>query len=552
MPGASSIPPPAEAVVLSRQRVSDPDAWLEIASWCLVAFSCLQILLFSFGRDQGIYAVVADGILHGRMPYRDLWDFKPPGIYLVYAAAQALLGKSMLAVRVLEVIGLLGVVFAFRRLGESFTGERRVGIVGGAVAAVTHAELEFWHTAQPETFGGYLIVLGLMLTTVEPSRRYRSLPWIATGLLFGAAFVLKPPLAGGVLVCAAYFARRAITVTGRWMAGITPVAAVALSSLVPIGLCALWFRAAGAWPDLWWTLFDFTPGYTRLSAGAWSASEAFYYALQEAFFRFTPLSAFGVVAAISMRPIHSREREGLFVVLGIVSINLAGVAMQAKFFQYHYAATLPLIAFVAGLGYYKLWRRCLAGGVGSVLAFVAFGLVALSMRSLVHDLGASYWERSLKRTLLLLERGPYVLRDFLDRELYAVADYNLGADRDVALEIQTRVSKEGKVLVWGFEPGIYWLADRNPATRFIYNVPQRAHWERAHARELMLADLGRQPPAMIVVQHGDRFRWVTGDDDDSAQALAEFPELRQLIDQQYVLAATVDNFDLYERRTAAP
>ena len=116
---------------------------------------------------------MADGILHGKMPYRDLWDFKPPGIFLVYAAAQALLGKSMLAIRALEVAGLVGMVFAFRRLGETFTGERKVGLVGGAVAALTHAQLEFWHTAQPETFGGYLIVLGLMLTTNEPPRRHR-------------------------------------------------------------------------------------------------------------------------------------------------------------------------------------------------------------------------------------------------------------------------------------------------------------------------------------------------------------------------------------------
>ena len=287
---------------------------------------------------------------------------------------------------------------------------------------------------------------------------------------------------------------------------------------------------------------DFTPGYTRATSGVWSASEAFYYALQEAFFRFTPLAAFGVVAAISTRPMHSREREGLFVLLGVVSINLAGVVIQAKFFQYHYAATLPLIAFVAGLGYYKLWRRCVAAGVGSVLAFVAFTLVALSMRTLVHDLGTSFWDRSLKR----LEH-PFS-RVELDRELASVADYNLGADRDVALEVQSRVPANGRVLVWGFEPVIYWLAERQPATRFLYDVPQRAEWQRAHARERLLSDLRHTPPAMIVVQHGDRFRWVTGDELDSAQALTEFPELRHLIDTSYQAAGSVEDFDLYEKR----
>src|SRR5262245_36577179 len=41
-----------------------------------IAFLCVQILMFGFGRDQGIYAMVADRLLRGKMPYRDAWDFK--------------------------------------------------------------------------------------------------------------------------------------------------------------------------------------------------------------------------------------------------------------------------------------------------------------------------------------------------------------------------------------------------------------------------------------------------------------------------------------------
>ena len=64
----------------------------------------------------------------------------------------------------------------------------------------------------------------------------------------------------------------------------------------------------------------------------------------------------------------------------------------------------------------------------------------------------------------------------------------------------------------------------------------------------MLSDLRRTPPAVIVVQHGDHFRWVTGDDLDSAQALGDFPELRHLIDSSYQTAGSVEDFDLYEKR----
>jgi hypothetical protein len=117
--GTSSVrPPSAEAV--PRLQIRDPDAWLAWLAWAVIAFCAIQILTYSFGRDQSIYAVVGDGILHGKMPYRDVWDFKPPGIFLVYALAQGLFGRGMVSVRILEVAGMLGLVFGFMRFADTF------------------------------------------------------------------------------------------------------------------------------------------------------------------------------------------------------------------------------------------------------------------------------------------------------------------------------------------------------------------------------------------------------------------------------------------------
>lgn len=58
MPSAS-VPPPA-AEVLSADTKHDPDLWLRALSWAVVIFSVAQILVFSFGRDQSIYGLVAE------------------------------------------------------------------------------------------------------------------------------------------------------------------------------------------------------------------------------------------------------------------------------------------------------------------------------------------------------------------------------------------------------------------------------------------------------------------------------------------------------------
>jgi hypothetical protein len=525
--------------------VRDPDFWLQLLAWSTIAFSFAQILLFGFGRDQGIYAVVADGIAAGRMPYRDVWDFKPPGIHIVYALAQTLFGKTALAPRLVEVAGLGAAIYAFTEVSRTFLGIRRIGLIGGALASLMHAQLEFWHTGQPETFGGYFTVFALVLTTAEHARFRRRLAWFGTGALFGCAFLLKPPLGGGALVCAAYAARREYAEHGTRLRASLPVVIMAIGSALPIALCAAWFALRGAWPDLYWTFSEFTPGYTKIGWLGQDAPDMFYTALEESFFKFSAIAAAGVIATLVISPMHTREREGTFLVLGLISVQLAGIAMQGKFFPYHYGATLPFIAFLAGIGLYKLWRRCLGGGVGGVVAFISFLIVVGMMRGGARDL-ESFWQRSALRMNYLFGAGSGVSREILEQQLCTVADYNFDADLRVARDIERRTAEDATIYVWGFEPIIYRLANRRPASRFIYNVPQRVTWGGDKPRRDLMRELRRARPAVIVVERYDFFPFVTGNNVDSRGALAGFPELSAFIQQGYVLKTSIEDFDVYE------
>mgnify|MGYP000957222837 CR=1 FL=1 len=120
--------------------------------------------------------------------------------------------------------------------------------------------------------------------------------------------------------------------------------------------------------------------------------------------------------------------------------------------------------------------------------------------------------------------------------------------RAVARELRSRVPAGAPIFVWGFEPSIYWMAERPAASRFIYNVPQRTAWRRDESRATLLRELAAHPPAAIVVQHGDRIPKVTGDDRDSAGALEAFPELQRLLVRDFTWAREVRDFDVYVRR----
>jgi hypothetical protein len=106
---------------------------------------------------------------------------------------------------------------------------------------------------------------------------------------------------------------------------------------------------------------------------------------------------------------------------------------------------------------------------------------------------------------------------------------------------------EDSVFIWGFEPHIYFSAQRRPASKFIYNVPQRVSWENEWAREQLMGQLEQSRPKVIVVEHGDAFSRVTGNISDSARSLLHFPQLGRFIDMGYERRERIDHFDIYVR-----
>jgi hypothetical protein len=542
----------------STQRPDPPggDALARVALAATALF-LLPILTYGYGRDQGIYAVVARTILDGGMPYRDAFDFKPPGIFLVYTLSRAIFGSAQWGIRVVEVAGLACMAAAMARLADRWWGDRRIGLLAAALAVLVHAQLDFWHTAQPESFGGMLTVFGLLVATPAAGAP-RPARLLAAGALFGAAGLLKPPLAGGGAVLAVALAwpslrglREALraggarALPGALAAALKPAGLIALGGALPFVACGLWFAARGALPDLHRVLFVFTPHYTALGWRGVTVLGLSWYGFAEWLTRYSGPLALGLGCLVALHP-APRERWSAALLAGVVAIHLAGVVMQAKFFPYHYGATWPATAMLAALGLWKAWDRCARRGrLAASLLAAAFAVVAFA-RSATKDVDDGYLERSAKR-IALFAAGA---RDQASIDaLASVADVNAAANRAVAAFLRERVAPGRPVFVWGFEPVIYDLADRPPATRYLYNVPQRVQWAEEDARAQLMRDLAERPPAAIVVERRDVFPMVTGDAIDSRDTLEDFAELAALIADRYAPAATIEDFEIYLPRT---
>src|SRR5688572_1635512 len=69
---------------MSRKRAASSVFWLGLVLAALALR--LPSIVQPAAGDQGLYLYEAQRVLAGDVPYRDVWDQKPPGIAFLYAA----------------------------------------------------------------------------------------------------------------------------------------------------------------------------------------------------------------------------------------------------------------------------------------------------------------------------------------------------------------------------------------------------------------------------------------------------------------------------------
>ncbi|MGH7347148.1 MAG: hypothetical protein ACREK4_19745, partial [Candidatus Rokuibacteriota bacterium] len=183
-----------------------------------VAMVRLRLVDLPLDRDEGEYAYFGQLLLRGNPPYAAAYNFKMPGIYLVYAAMLAALGQTPTAIHVgLLIANAVAIALTF------LVARRLIGTVGGVAASATYGTLAlsprlFSPSAYAEHFVVVPVLLGVLMVTRLSGLRTMAL--LGAGALFGAAFLVKQ--SGGAfallgLVCV--LARARSDARSRLMAG---------------------------------------------------------------------------------------------------------------------------------------------------------------------------------------------------------------------------------------------------------------------------------------------------------------------------------------------
>lgn len=142
------------------------------------------------GFDEQFYLLMADRMLHGALPYVDIWDRKPIGLFLIYVAAILPGGDPFVQYKLLAAACVAATAYVIYRAAL-----RDAGRFGALVAALLYV---FWlnfmdgEGGQPPVFYNLPMLLAALLVRRAADRRGPlTLCGLAAMLLVGLAIQTK-------------------------------------------------------------------------------------------------------------------------------------------------------------------------------------------------------------------------------------------------------------------------------------------------------------------------------------------------------------------------
>jgi hypothetical protein len=510
---------------------------LLLALACVLLVVRLPSLVQPMGADQGLYAYVGDRIRAGDVPYRDAWDQKPPAIHLTYAAMRSVMARDA-AVPAADLLVAAVIAALLWRLGSSLAG----AAVGpwAAVIFLLLSNPAFARLggvsvrAQCETFIA-LTVTAAFLCLARTRRGAATGAVLGAGALFGLAFVFKynavAYLAAGVTALLVWntMSRRAAL-------------QLAAGFLLPIGLFALWFAAAGAWMDLYDATILYNIHYSGETYQGPFHAMAYLLTFPVRHARVDALWLLGGAGCAVLLVAARTRRERIVPVVWTAAACVTIAINGSRDLPQYFVQAAPALAIAAAWGGQVVFRssRVVNALVAAAILIAVWRVNDFSklLDNTVRD--AQYAAGRIGRDEHLARYG-----DRTTRKYSAQAMDELGAF------MQSHSGSADSVYVFGFSSGAYVRSGRQSASRFFWSRPIIVGFnegKRGYGVAGLLEDLQRTRPAVVALQQRD---WYP-DVDDSAHFFMTTPALAAWLRGAYDVVNGPEGFDVWMRRLARP
>jgi hypothetical protein len=446
---------PAAAIAAS---VPEWRAWLRDPWTWVVAAGCAMVLIMSVGgisqlldRDEGAFLAIAYEIQHGRLPYRDVFDQKGPGIYYFLATVLTLTSPLSKIGQILVARSAVLLLNLATAAGLVAVGRRWWRLEVGVLAAL------LWLFALPifggdqfytEPFATAFTVWAVVVAGRWPGLRgaFAAGVLVAVGSLFKQTAVLAGPGVAVVVLAAD-------AVTPWWKPSrqrLLGLGALAAGTIAPwLVVCACFVVAGGFGQMVDQVLVSNLVRYPA------DSPEMIRIGIHNVFqaFRALWIVPLGVIAVGLWRWISAEQRAPSAGALAVVLLGVLNLAPFKSHAYWHYliqvvpwAAVLAAIGFMAVLGAWRSQPGRPAREEGA------------SPRAL------------LAPVLVMLVIGLMSGRSFIGSEVRVVYP-GLRGQAETGAWIAQYAPPGSRLLIAPAEPEYYYLANRLPTTSYVYMLP---------------------------------------------------------------------------------
>lgn len=511
----------------------------------LIIIFAYPVLFYPLGRDHAISAYTGMIINEGGVPFKDAWEQKPPLLYFLYSLAFILFGESMKSIRIFDLLCTIATIALLRQFGKCLFGET-VGVVTGIFYGMLYLFTnDFWTLSNAD---GFLMLptVGALYTCCIAQERNKRLLFLLSGVFIGCVIMIKFT---GVVVAAPVFLYLFIMALGGKGGRIRKFLLDSSFIILGIFLVSLAFIfylfKNQVLDELIYTLFVFNPIYAK---HALQLKEKLYADLTiMGFCRKNLLVALPAVFAL-LRVNVRRPSPKEVLMVSWLAVSLAGVYIQWRFFIYHWLPVLGPLSLLGAYGICKVFTqplylakvRFFAEAKNQFLVLVIVLLAFLTFKPYMRQCLDFYQYKTGS-----ISRWEYFNNYF---GKYNQGDFSFLADEEVAEYLKAHTKSDDYIFIWGFGTLVYFLADRKSPSRFIFPIclMAKGHPRYEKWRKELIHDLTVKKPHYIIVLEKDALSWVTGLKGDSLENLKNFPELNQVIENEYSFEKTIEHFHLYK------
>lgn len=528
---------------------------LTAAGAALAGYAALGSLTWPAGRDQGVFEWIGQVILEGGVPYRDAWDQKGPLLYYVYALALGLSGRHEAGIRVLDLGAVLAGAWLLHGLTRRLSGERFGADLAVIFMVLAYFGGGFWNTAQPDGWGGLLILTCVVLllkgrkelTDAKDPNDPKLLTAMGCGAGIALATLLKPTFLIDLALPVLHLLGEP---ERRRQGGVRLGACLAAFGLViAAGLGLLQWQGGLA---AYWDVLRFTA--TSYGAGS-------RHLLTELAGQPYTLLRNGLLVPCLLAPYglwRLKENPEARLLAAWWGLALLTVLIQGKYWLYQWTPGVIAVAPLLGVALAPCGERLGQAGTAPApeasqpspsqasRAPLATALALLISVAAVAPAAARAVFHAHDWPLYALRLESW--KQYVVRFSNPDGTWTLPPFERLADDIAQHSTPGDTVLMWGWDLQVNLLSHRKPPSRFGFAFPlvMPGPMEAAYRRQL-LADIQARPPRYVVVCPACQVGFGRG---TWSEGLEGFPQLKAWLHARYDRAEDVGAYQLWGLRGA--